>query len=43
MSSTSTVSNEAGNTADPGDLSELNYGKRGRPIRLGKVNIDKVS
>ena len=40
---TNTVSNEPSNTADAGDLSELNYGKRGRPIRLGKVKIDKVS
>ena len=43
MLSTSTVSNEAGNTSNAADLSELNYGKRGRPIRLGKVMIDNVS
>ena len=41
--STSAFSNELGNKADGRDLSELNYGKRGRPIRLGKVKIDGVS
>ena len=43
MSSTGTVSNQDANTADATDLLELNYGKRGRPMRLGKVKIDKVS
>ena len=39
---TALVSTEDNATPDSQDLMELHYGKRGRPMRLGKVKSDVV-